>query len=338
MRADRHTKVTHTKAPQTKASSVPLHATPSRPLRATQAGPLQSAPSKPLQVAVVGPGKLGRACALALLDEPWLALAGVVERPGFPGYLQDRLQHIPRATHIRDFPGVDLALVCVPPLVAGAVIHDLLQSRIPLVECARLEGAAMHAHYKALDEQARRHRVTAVYGAGWSPGILSLLNTAFHVLIPRGRSLAHRHPGVQLHHSLAVSHLPGVKQAWETESNGTTGQAIRYVYVALADGANWDEVQSRIRSDPLFAGEATQVFQLDALNAMTVQEDTGLVLERLENNRAGHRASLLLEARFDVYPFAARAMLDAAQSLHSLRHGAHAYSLRWHANGQPKAR
>ena len=290
-------------------------------------------PSDRLQVAVVGPGKLGRACALALLDEPDLVLAGVVERPGFPGFLRGRLQHTVRVTHIRDLPDVDLALVCVPPLEVGAVSHDLLQSRIPMVECARLEGVALKAHYQALEEQAHRYRATAVYGAGWNPGVLPLMNSAFHVLIPRGRSVAHRHPAVQMHHSVSVSHLPGVKQALEGEFSGPDGQSVRYVYVELMPGALWETVCDLIESDPLFAGESSRIFQMDGLSALAAQEHQGLVLERLESADAGHHAGLLLEARFDVHQFAARAMVDAARRLKSLKIGAHPYTLSLHNNG-----
>jgi len=289
-------------------------------------------PSERLQVAVVGPGKLGRACALALLDEPKLTLAGVVERPGFPGFLRGRLQHTVRVTHIRDLPEVDMALVCVPPLEVGAVAHDLLQSRIPMVECARLEGVALQDHYHALEEQSHRYRATAVYGAGWNPGLLSLMNSASHVLIPRGRSVAHRHPAVQMHHSVSVSHLPGVKQALEGEFSGPDGQLVRYVYVELAHGASWESVRALIQCDPLFAGESTQIFQMDALTASAAQACQGMVLERLESTEAGHHASLLLEARFDVHQFAARAMVDAARTLKTLKTGAHPYSLSLHAN------
>ena len=220
-----------------------------------------------------------------------------------------------------------LAMVCVPPQESGGVMHDLLQSRIPLVECARLEGVALHAHYRQLQEQAQRYRVTVIYGAGWNPGILPWLNTAFHVLIPRGRSVAHRHPGVQMHHSLSVSQVPGVKDALEGEYKNSEGQWLRYVYVELTQGASFDSVRNIILSDPLYAGETTQVFQLQGRNALAEQEGQGLVLERMESGHAGHHASLVLEARFDIYPFAARAMVDAAQSLKFLKHGAHPYCM-----------
>lgn len=289
-------------------------------------------PPRPLHVAVVGPGRLGRACALALLDEPNLTLAGVVERPGYPGYLRGRLEHTIRVTHIRDLPEIDMALVCVPPLEVGSVAHDLLQSRIPLVECARLEGVALQTHYSRLEEQAHRYRTTAVYGAGWNPGMLSLMNNAFHVLIPHGRSVAHRHPGVQMHHSMWVSQVPGVKQALEGEFSGPDDRPVRYVYVELTQDASREAVRSQIQSDPMFAGESIELFQLDGLNALAAQQGQGLVLERLETADAGHHGGLLLEARFDVYQFAARVMVDAARNLKFLKHGAHLYSLGMRTN------
>lgn len=282
---------------------------------------------KKRQVAVVGLGRLGSACAEALLDESELALAGVVRRPDSLGPLSGRLQRYLAVAHVRDLPAVDAALVCVPTEAVSGVARELLQARIPLVECARLEGHALDAHHAEIDTQARHHRVRAFVGAGVDPGVLPLFARAFELLIPHGQSLSHRHPGLSLHHSAAVAHLRGVKGALAGEWRGADGALQRYVYVELQHGADADQLRADILADPLFSGEATQVFVVDSLAQIEAEEGQGLVLERRALAPPGVHASLLLEARFELAAFAARVMLDAARRLPSLPHGAHRYTL-----------
>lgn len=157
-----------------------------------------------LQVAVIGLGRLGRACAEALIDESELGLAGIVRRPGAHGALTGRLQRFPVASHVSELARGRAALVCVPADVVLGVACELLQARIPIVECACLEGKAPEAHHTALDAAADQHRVAAVVGAGWDSGVLPLMRSAFEMLIPRGQIVFHRHPGLNLHHTVAV--------------------------------------------------------------------------------------------------------------------------------------
>lgn len=280
-----------------------------------------------LQVAVIGLGRLGLACAEALIDDPELGLAGVVRRPGAPAALPGRLQRYPVASHVRELDGVRAALVCVPADAVLGVARELLQARIPVVECACLEGQALDAHHAALDEAADNHRVAAVVGAGWDPGVLPLLRSAFEMLIPRGHTALHRHPGVHLHHSAAVAGMRGVKGALAGEYRGDNQALQHYVYVELERGAEWAQVQAAIAADPLFAGEVVQVFQVAHLSELEGEDGLGVVLDRRGNASHGPHQSLLLEARFDVNAFSARVMLDAARKLPGLRRGAHRYAV-----------
>ena len=285
---------------------------------------------KKLQVAVIGLGKVGSACAMALLDHGELALAGIVtHHPPARDALPGRLRHFPLVLNVRDLPPVDAALVCVPTEAVAGVARELLQSHIAIVECARLEGQALTAHHTQLDDFAHAHRAAAVVGAGWDPGVLPLFTRAFEVLIPRGHHTLHRHPGVSLHHSAALAQLAGVKDALTGEYHGEGNTLQRYVYVELERGADFEPLRAAIQADPLYAGEATQVFQVE--NLAEFESGQGIVLERQATQEGAHQsgphASLLLEARFEVAAFAAQVMLDAARQLPGLRHGAHRYAV-----------
>lgn len=288
-----------------------------------------------LNIAVIGFGRVGRACALALHNGEDLALVGVVRRPASPLKLPDPLGYVPVVAHVRDRKRVDVALVCVPAEVVPGVARELLQARIPIIENAMLEGHALKAHYDALGDAARHHGVPAMVGAGWNPGMLSLFEHAFTTLVPDGHTKRTNRPGASLHHTEAVESIKGVKGALATEIRDAQGQLTRYVYVELekgkkgskdTDGTSLDAIEAALIADPLFVGEQTRVFDVESIAALE-EEGRGILLERTGTERTGAHATLLLEGRFDVPTFAARVMVDAAKRIPGLKPGLHHYAL-----------
>ena len=283
---------------------------------------------KRLRLAVIGFGSLGRACTEVILDAPSadLELAGIVRRPEtLSQALPDRLRDTPVAVHVSELRQVEVALVCVPTQCALGVATELLQRRVPVVECASLEGVAFEAHRAELDRVARHHRVAAIVGAGWNPGLLTRLQQLFELLIPRGHTHLTNRPGLSLHHTAAAERVPGVKGALCSEHRGADGVLRRYVYVELEPAADFRPVREAIESDPLFVGEATEVFEVDGL-AELEEKGHGIVLERHGTAGAAVHDTLLLEARFDASAFTARLMVDAARHAPRLAPGAWAYS------------
>jgi diaminopimelate dehydrogenase len=277
-----------------------------------------------LRLAIVGHGRLGRACAQAISAAADVELIGVV-RHQTPVALNP-LGQIPVAGHVRELGSVDAALVCVPTEWALGVARELLQDRVPIVECARLEGRAQQQHYENLDTAAHRYRVPAIVGAGWDPGVLPVLRRLFEVLVPHGKTVQTRHPGIALHHSAELDDIAGVKEALAGEVRDAQGNLRRYVYVELAKNGNIDAVRRSIESDPLFAAETTEIFAIP--DAAALEATSGLVIERrAEVATAGEHSSLSLDARVDAWRFAARVMLDAARAIPSLPYGAHRYAL-----------
>ncbi len=276
---------------------------------------------KKTRLAIVGLGKLGRQCSEAVLADPTAILAGVVRRPEsapVPGL------KAPAVTHISELGEVDAALVCVPPDAVMGVAKALLQSRIPMVECARLHGEAFLAHKSEIHRAALHHRVPAVVGAGCDPGVLSLFRSQFALLTPGGHTETSRHTGSSLHHTLAAAGIRGVSSALATERRAMDGALQRYVYVELEPSADADEVEATIVNDPLFLDEQTLVFVVPSVAALE-EPDHGVMLERHAAPGETSHASFLLEARYDEAGLAARVMLAAARALPFLQAGV--YSL-----------
>jgi diaminopimelate dehydrogenase len=274
------------------------------------------------RVAIVGFGKLGKACAYALQQDEGLVPAGIVRRPeSLKEKLPAAFGNIPVVAHVSELQAVDAALVCVPAEHVAGVAHDLMQRKIPIVECAVFHDEAWRHHKDDLDRIAKRYRVPAVVGAGWDPGAMSLLRSLFALLIPKGATEMTHRPGVALHHTTLAETVAGVKGALATERRTAGGSRQRYVYVELEDGAEFSPVADAIRNDPLFLGEETMIFQVDSVAALE-EEGHGVVLERHgSTGETGHQ-SLLLEARFAESALSAQIMLAGARASAACNPGA----------------
>jgi len=276
---------------------------------------------KKMRLAIIGLGNLGRKCAEAIFADSTTELAGIVRRtvtsPDFGS-------KVPVVTHISELKEVDAALICVPVDAVMGVAKNLLQSGIPVVECARLHGEAFLRHKSEIHRVALLHRVPAVVGAGCDPGALSLFRSYFALLAPHGHTEISLHTGSSLHHTLAAEGIKGVRKALATELKSIGGVVQRYVYVELEPSADVAEVERIIVNDPVFLDEQTLVFPVPSIAALE-ETNRGILLERHgKEGDAGH-SSFLLEARFDEAGLAARMMVAAAQSLPALQAGA--YSL-----------
>ncbi|MCK9382590.1 MAG: NAD(P)-binding domain-containing protein [Sulfuritalea sp.] len=273
---------------------------------------------KKLRVAVIGLGNLGRKCAEGVVADQAMALAGIVRRSRSPAsWLK-----APVVTHVSDLNEVDVALICVPPDATMGVVKELLQKRIPIVECARLHGEAFLRQKSEIHRVALLHRVPAVVGAGSDPGAISLFRSHFALLVPRGHTETSLHTASSLHHTLAVEGIRGVRKALATEIKSIGGAVQRYVYVELEPAADVAGVEHAIIHDPLFLTEQTLVFPVPSIAALE-ETNRGVLLERRAAAGEASHSSFLLEARFDEAGLAARMMLAAARSLSMLQAGAH---------------
>lgn len=277
---------------------------------------------KQLRLAVIGFGKLGKACSHLIFKSKDLTLTGIVRRPlkiGEP--LPAPLGNIRTVSHISELKGIDGALICLPTEFVIEAVHDLLQHKIPIVECASLHGKAFLEHKADIHRMASHHKMPAIVGAGWDPGVLSLLRSLFALLSPKGQTQITHHPGVSLHHSIFARDLPGVKDALTTELKTKDGKKQRYVYIELKQGADFESIKQTIVSDPLFLNEETLVFPVDDIAAME-QEEYGVVMERKGLSELGEHQLLLLEGRFNKASLAAQVMVAAARTLATCKHGA----------------
>lgn len=278
-----------------------------------------------LYLAIIGFGRLGKACAHAILHDDQLRLAGIVRRPECcTEALPSPFQNVPVVDHISGLSRVDAALLCLPAEMIEGAAHDLLQQGLPVIECAIFHGEDFIEHKKVMDRLAIRHKVPAIIGAGWDPGALSLFRNLFALFCPHGHTEITHRPGINLHHSSIVGTVDGVRGAMATEQRSAEGTRQNYLYVELEEGGDLQRVEQAIRNDPLFAGEEVLVFPVDSITSLE-EDGHGVVMERRGSAGSADHQLFLLEARFSEYALSAQVMLAAARAI---RHRAkRAYSL-----------
>ncbi|ULA67019.1 MAG: Meso-diaminopimelate D-dehydrogenase [Nitrospira sp.] len=276
-----------------------------------------------IRLAVVGFGKVGKACADALVESKDLVLSAIVRRlESLTHAMPDVFGKVPLVSHVAHIEQVDGALLCVPMAQVLDTAHDCLQHGIPIIECSQLHGEAFQTHRDAIHRLAVRYDVPAIVGAGWDPGALSLVRSLFALLAPEGESEMRHRVAASLHHTAMARQVAGVKEALCTEQFAADGTRQRYVYVELNKGVDADRVADAIRADPLFLGEETLVFPVESVAALE-QEGRGIVLERRSAPGRSGSQRFLLEARFDEAVLTAQMMVAAARALPRLSPGAH---------------
>lgn len=139
------------------------------------------------RMAIIGLGRVGRACGEAIAATSDFRVAGIVRQPQSLGEpLPAALRGVPVAPHPSELGGFDAALICLPAALVRETAVNFLQHRIPIVEAVVLPPATYPAHMEAIGRVALRHKVAAVIGAGWNPGALSVFRGLFAALCPQG--------------------------------------------------------------------------------------------------------------------------------------------------------
>ena len=279
---------------------------------------------KGLRLGIVGFGRVGRASADVVLERKDLTLAAIVRRlDSLAQPLPDVFSKVPVVSHTAQVAHMDGALLCVPAAQVFEAAHDCLQHGVPIVESSILHGEAFQIHREAIHRLAVRFDVSAIVGAGWDPGALSLLRSLFGLLVPEGELATTHRVAASLHHTAMARQVRGVKEALCTEQVAADGARQRYVYVEVEPGVDVAQLSAAIRADPLFLQDDTHVFPVESIAALE-QEGRGVVLERRSGLGSQGHQRLLFEARFDDAMMTARTMVAAARALPGLSPGAHA--------------
>lgn len=219
---------------------------------------------KKIRAAIVGYGNIGRFTLEALQAAQDFEVVGIVRRAGAencPAELKD----IKVVKDIRELNDVDVAILSTPTRSVESYAKDILALGINTVDSFDIH-TQIPALRKSLQEVAKAHNTVSIISAGWDPGSDSVVRTLMQAIAPKGISYTNFGPGMSMGHTVAVKSKEGVKAALSMTIPVGTGIHRRMVYVEIADGYKFEDVERAIKTDPYFANDETHVMQVPCVD------------------------------------------------------------------------
>ncbi len=232
-----------------------------------------------IKVAIIGYGNVGQYALEAVEAAPDMELVGIVEqRPGFINNRPVELTNIKLAKGIKELGKVDVAILCVPTRITLAVAKEALELGINTVDGYDIHGELWDLKQE-LDQIAKENKAVSIISAGWDPGTDSIMRVLMEAMAPKGITYTNFGPGMSMGHTVAAKSQDGVKDALSMTIPTGTGIHRRMVYVELEEGADFNEVQQRIKNDSYFISSETIVTQVDDVSLLT-DMGHGVAMER----------------------------------------------------------
>ena len=208
------------------------------------------------KIAIIGAGNVGIAAAKALLESPDMELCGFIRRKSAP--VTD-FEKIPVGKNIFDLPEKpDGAIITVPSRFVEPIEEKLLEAGVFTVDCFDIHEKLPEMR-KRLNVSAEKGNVSCVVGAGWDPGLDSVIRTLMSAAFPQGKIYTNFGQGMSMGHSAAAKAIDGVLDAVSITSPLGKGKHARKIYVVPEENADKQAVEHAILSDGYFEHDQCSV-------------------------------------------------------------------------------
>jgi diaminopimelate dehydrogenase len=125
-------------------------------------------------------------------------------------------------------------------------------------------------------------------------------------------------------HTCAAKAIEGVKDALSITVPMGMGVHRRMVYVEVADGAAFEDVEKRIKQDAYFAKDRTLVFQVSDVRTL-LDVGHGVTIERIGVSGTTHNQNFKFMMRINNPALTAQVMVSAARA--AMRHEPGCYTM-----------
>ncbi|MGN0628148.1 MAG: diaminopimelate dehydrogenase [Oscillospiraceae bacterium] len=246
-------------------------------------------------IAIAGLGNVGLAAARAVERAPDMRLCGFIRRAGeqvaeFPG--------VPAAISTFGLPKKpDGVIICIPSRLVERFAVPLLEHGIFTADCFDIHGEIFEFK-RRLQAAAKAGGTAAAVGAGWDPGLDSALRALLLAAAPEGTTYTDFGPGMSMGHSAAVRALPGVADAVSMTLPAGFGEHRREVYIVPENGADKEEIEHAVLSDPYFEHDKTAVCFVDKTDSVW-NTGHGVLLKRYGVSAGAGNQNFSFEMRID---------------------------------------
>ena len=201
------------------------------------------------KIAIIGAGNVGIAAAKAVLESSDMELCGFIRRKteAVSGF-----ENIPVAKSVSELPEKpEGAIITVPSRFVEPIEKELLENGIYTADCFDIHEELVKMKQK-LQSFAEKGKVSCIIGAGWDPGLDSVIRTLMFSAFPKGKIETNFGPGMSMGHSAAVKSVHRVRDAVSLTLPLGSGKHMRKIYVAAEENADKAAIEHEILSDGYF--------------------------------------------------------------------------------------
>ena len=233
-----------------------------------------------INVAIIGWGNVGRGCKRAISETKDMHLVGVVRRPVSLYKNREELQDtnvVSDISELKDRP--DVALLCVPSREVPEKIKEMHGKGISTVDSYDEHGEIYSLRQEA-DISAKVNKCISVLSAGWDPGTDSVVRALMKMVSITGHTtttFGGEEGGRSMGHTVAVKAIPGVLDAVSLTLANGRGKHKRRVYVVADKTANTSQLEKKIKKDPYFIDDPTEVVFVKDINKYNTLHHEGEV-------------------------------------------------------------
>lgn len=272
------------------------------------------------KIAIIGAGNVGLAAAKAVMLSPDMELCGFIRREAKKA---DGFAAISTVTSVFDLPKKpDGAIICIPSRLVESAEKELLEAGIYTVDSFDIHEELSEMR-RRLSAAAKENGVSAVIGAGWDPGLDSVIRTLMLAAVPRGKTYTDFGPGMSMGHSAAARAIKGVEDAVSFTLPLGFGKHRREIYAVLKPGADKAAVEHEILNDGYFEHDECRVEFVDSAEPFF---DTShrVSIERSGNSSAGKDfRQMNFKMAADNPPLTAQLMVSAMRACFLQKPGAY---------------
>ena len=234
------------------------------------------------KIAVIGAGNVGISAAKAVFESPDMELCGFVRRKSEPVF---GFENVPVEKDIFDLPEKpEGAIICVPSKLVEPIEEKLLENGIYTVDAFDIheELVAMRQRLKI---SAEKGKVSCIIGAGWDPGLDSVIRMLMSVAFPEGEIYTNFGPGMSMGHSVEAKSVDGVKDAVSITYPVGKGKHVRKIYAVLEENADKQAVEHAILTDRYFEHDECSLEFLNDISPFLNTEHSVLIENSFENHK-----------------------------------------------------
>lgn len=234
------------------------------------------------KIAVVGAGNVGISAAKAILKSSDMELCGFIRRKNEPVF---GFENVPVAKSVFDLPEKpEGAIICVPSKLVEPIAAKLLENGIYTVDAFDIHEKLVSMR-RNMKISAEKGKVSAIIGAGWDPGLDSVIRMLMNLAFTEGEMFTNFGPGMSMGHSAAAKSVNGVKDAVSITCPVGKGKHVRKIYAVLEENVDKQAVEHAILTDGYFEHDKCSLEFVNDISPFLNTEHSVLIENSFENQK-----------------------------------------------------